>query len=182
MKMDELTPYSVSIDFDGASKSWMSNKKKNKKGEIKYICGYEKLDGSKCQRSKSKKSCGWGLCAAHKNKIRCDKPRKRTCSRCHQPGHDIRICKIQKVQSDQNKSYKYLPLPIINLVSAIKNGLVLPYNNKIPMFITSDKKIYNCDKCDFSCIGSSNLEIHRGNNHNHKENGIDFLCSAVFDE
>ena len=42
--------YEVNIDFDEASRAWMSNKKSIGNGHYKYICTVEK-NGSSCGKS-----------------------------------------------------------------------------------------------------------------------------------
>lgn len=55
--------YEVRIDFDSASKSWNSNKKRLENGCYSYLCGKKLVNGSLCQRTSTK---GETLCARHK--------------------------------------------------------------------------------------------------------------------
>jgi len=43
--------YEVSINFDDASLSWKSNKRKLKNGCYEYICGITMKNGKKCMKS-----------------------------------------------------------------------------------------------------------------------------------
>jgi hypothetical protein len=81
--MSDKKELEVNIDFDGASKAWMRNKKKMKGGYYKYCCGHKRTNGKYCRKNpwywKRAISCynwetsGWGLCTHHK---RIDKTRK----------------------------------------------------------------------------------------------------------
>jgi hypothetical protein len=51
MKTRSKTLYQVDIDFDEASKAWMSNKKSIGNGHYKYICPKEKSNGTICGKS-----------------------------------------------------------------------------------------------------------------------------------
>lgn len=56
----ELT---VDIDFDEASRCWLSNKKRLTNGTYQYVCGSQLKDGSHCKRKSFKNSI---FCYQHK--------------------------------------------------------------------------------------------------------------------
>jgi hypothetical protein len=62
---ENIVLYMVEIDFDEASKCWMSNKTRMKNGEYKYICCEKSKAGNPCKR---KSVAGCDYCKIHKNK------------------------------------------------------------------------------------------------------------------
>jgi len=53
----------VEIDFDHASRCWLSNKKRLENGTYKYVCGSQLTDGSYCKKKLYKHS---PFCYQHK--------------------------------------------------------------------------------------------------------------------
>lgn len=61
----ELSQYTVEIDFDGASQAWRSNKKLLPNCCYQYVCGVVSISGKKCCR---KPIGDTERCAIHKKK------------------------------------------------------------------------------------------------------------------
>jgi len=58
-----VQPFDVDIDFDGASRAWLANKKRVGQMYV-YICGHTLRNGGTCQR-RSLSTCIDGYCFQH---------------------------------------------------------------------------------------------------------------------
>ena len=61
----ELSQYTIEIDFDGASQAWRANKKLLPNCCYQYVCGVVSISGKKCCR---KPIGDTERCAIHKKK------------------------------------------------------------------------------------------------------------------
>jgi len=67
VKTDDITElfplYEVNIDFDGAQKAWLANKKRQPNATYKYICLGQTKTGRSCNKNPLENS---NYCSCHK--------------------------------------------------------------------------------------------------------------------
>ena len=77
---EAIPPYTIDVDFEGASRAWRRNKVQigthltSNKGVFRYACGVIKLNGQPCRgfpacwqyiNKKNRLHRGWGECRDH---------------------------------------------------------------------------------------------------------------------